>query len=94
MTTIILFKCKGKSYRMRLSCIHQSPGDRDTFEVSGVDMLSQASWRPVPDGSSDIPSGEWIARRALWYLVDGGHARSTEPEGRYLKVIDLEELGV
>lgn len=91
MTTIILFKRKGKSYRMRLPRIHQHPGDCDVFEVSGTDMLGQVAWRPVPAGSSDIPSGEWIARRALWHLIEGGARKSAESA---LVTIDLGELEI
>jgi hypothetical protein len=88
MTTIVLFTRKGKSYRMRLPRLHMHPGDIDWFEVASKDMLGQTSWGHVPLSCADIPSGEWLVRKALWHLLDGG-TRSTGPD---FVVIDLGEV--
>lgn len=93
MTTIILFKRKGKSYRMRLPCTHMHPGDIDGFEVANKDVLGQTSWSRVPASCADIPSGEWLVRRALWYLIEGNNQPITRmSEG--LVSIDLGELEI
>ena len=90
MTVIILFKRKDKSYRMRLPRIHLHPGDRDRFEVASKDMLGQVSWSLVPDGSHDVPSGEWLVRRALWHVIEGDPPWAvTEPD---FTTIDLGEI--
>lgn len=95
MTAIILFKRKGKNYRMRLSRIHQHPGDRDQFEVSSKDMMDQVAWSPVPDGSSAVPSGEWLARRALWHLLNNAPALEyIHNNDVQTVVIDLGELEI
>lgn len=88
MTVIILFTRKGKSYRMRLPRLHLHPGDRDVFEVASMDMLDGISWSPVL--SSLMPSGEWLVRRALWHLIEGG-PRSGGPD---LTIINLDELEI
>lgn len=88
MIAIILFARKDQRYRMRVACAHLHPGERDRFEVASKDMIHQTVWSPVPDGSPDIPSSEWLTRRALWHLFEGGdHAWD-----RNLAVVDLGEV--
>ncbi len=88
MTIVVLFKRKGRSYRMRAARVHLHPGECDRFEVAGRDLMGEVAWAPLPDGSHhEVPSGEWLTRRALWRLVEG-RACST---GSNLVVIDLGE---
>ena len=88
MTVIILFKRKGKSYRMRLPRIHQHPGESDQFEVAGKDMMDHLTWSPVFNGRDDVPSGEWLVRRALWHILENGLWQHTAD----LATIDLGEV--
>jgi hypothetical protein len=92
-TAIILFTLNGKSYRMRLPRIHVHPGDREQFEVASKDMTNQSAWSPVVNGTDAIPSGEWLARRALWHLIESNNRPITcMPE--CLVFIDLGELEI
>lgn len=88
MTAIVLFIRKGKNYRMRVARVHLHPGERDRFEVASKDMMDCTVWSPVPDGSPDVPSGEWLTRRVLWYLLENGD----HVWDRNFAVIDLGEV--
>lgn len=73
-TILILFQRKAQNYRMRVALVHVHPGERDHVEVSSKDMMGNTAWNPVPDGSSKIPSPEWVIRRAIWHLLEQGFA--------------------
>lgn len=90
MTAVVLFIRKGKRYRMRVARAHLHPGERDRFEIASKDMMDQIVWSPVPDGSLDVPSGEWLTRRVLWHLLENGY----RPSGPSFIPIDLGELEV
>ena len=65
-TLLIMFTKDGLDYRMRVACVHVHPGERDRIEVASKAMLGETSWNAIPDGSSKVPSSEWLIRRALW----------------------------
>lgn len=72
-TLLLLFVYGGRRYRMRVACVHIHPGESDCVEVSSTDMLGTVAWTAVPSpwqGSG--PSAEWLIRRALWMVFNGG----------------------
>jgi len=63
---LLHFMIKGVRYRMRVAKVHEHPGERDRIEKATLDMLGDVSWHPLPDGSLEVPSPEWLIRRTLW----------------------------